>query len=154
METVAQPDQGHRDNVMQNELFEILSGLLQHEQQDNSLLRPVTCLQQIVGLEDSFVATMREALKHSICVEVPDWRTVHDVQAKGTENGKIDGCVELFHESGLLCFSGNAEMNGKGTNHALHEELAGEAQDNGVEGDKREISFALAILDWFASRSV
>lgn len=154
MEAVAQPDQSHSDNMMQNKLFEILSGLLQHEQQDNGLLCPVTRLQQIVGLEDSFVATVGETLKHSICVEVPDWRAVHDVQAKGTENGKIDGCVELFHESGLFCFSGNSEMNGKGTNHALHEKLAGEAQDNGVEGDESKIGFALAILDRFASRSV
>lgn len=108
MEAVTQPDQGHCDNVMQDQLFEILSGLLQHEQQDNGLLCPVAGLQQIVGLEDSFVATVRETLKHGICVEVPDWRTVHDVQAKGTENGKVDGSVELLHESGLLCFSGNA----------------------------------------------
>lgn len=45
-------------------------------------------------------------------------------------------------------------MIGKGTNHALHEELAGEAQDDGVEGDKGKISFALAILNWLARRRV
>lgn len=154
METVAQPDQGHGDNVMQNELFEILSGLLQHEQQHDGLLCPITCLQQIVSLEDSFVAAVREAFKHGICVEVPDGRAAHNVQAKGTEDGKVDGRVELLHESSLLCFSSDAQMNGEGTDHALHEEFASEAQNNGVEGDKSKICLALAILSWFASRSV
>lgn len=154
MEAVAQPDQSQGNDVMQHQLFEILPRLLQHEQQHNGLLSPITRLQQIVSLEDSLVTAVRETLKHGIRVEIPDGRATHDVQAKGTENGKVDGRVELLHESGLFCFSLDAQTDGQRTDHALHEKLAREAQDDGVEGDKSEISLSLAILNWLAGRGV
>jgi hypothetical protein len=154
METVAQPDQSQSNDMMQDQLFEILSRLLQHEQQHNSLLSPITRLQEIVSLEDGLVGAVRETLKHGIRVEVPDGRATHDVQPKGTENGKVHGRVELLHEPGLLCFPQNAQTNGQRADHALHEELAGEAQDDGVKGDKGEISLSLAILNWLAGRGV
>jgi hypothetical protein len=154
MEAVAQPDQSQSNDMMQDQLFEILSRLLQHEQQHNSLLSPITRLQKIVSLEDSLVGAVREPLKHGIRVEVPDWRAAHDVQAKRTEDGKVHGRVELLHESGLFCFPQDAETNGQRADHALHEELAGEAQDNGVEGYKGEIGLALAVLNWLAGRGV
>jgi hypothetical protein len=154
MEAITQPDQSKSDDMMQHQLFEILSRLFQHEQQHNSLLSPITRLQKIVSLKDSLVGAMREALKHGICVEVPDGRATHDVQAKGTEDGKVHGCVELLHESCLFCFSHNAQTDSQRADHALHEEFAGEAQDDGVESNKGEISLALAILDWLTSRGV
>ena len=154
MEAITQPDQSQSNDMMQHQLFEILPRLLQHEQQHNSLLSPITRLQKIISLEDSLVTAVRETLKHGIRVEIPDRRATHNVQAKRTENGKVTGRVELLHKSGLFCFSLNAQTDGQGTNHALHEELAREAQDDGVEGDKGEIGLALAILDWLAGRGV
>lgn len=154
MEAVTQPDQSQSNDMMQDQLFEIFPRLLQHEQQHNSLLSPVARLQQIVSLEDSLVTAVRETLKHGIRVEIPDGRATHDVQAKGTEDGKVNGRVELLHESGLFCFSLDAQTDGQRTDHALHEELAGEAQDDGVEGDKGEICLSLSVLNWLTSRCV
>lgn len=146
VEAVAQPDQGERDNVMQNQLLEIFTRLFEHQEQDNGLLCPVTGLQQIVCLEDALVAAVREALEHGRRVEVPDRAAAHDIQSKGAEDAKVDCRVELLHESCLLGLALDAETDGQRTDHTLHEELACEAQDNGIEGDECKVSLALAIL--------
>lgn len=112
VETVAQPDQSERNHMMQNQLFEILSRLLQHQQQYNSLLSPVTRLQQIVSFKHSFMTAVRESLEHGCRVEIPHWRAAHDVQAKGSKNGKVNGSVELLHETCLFCFALDAEADG------------------------------------------
>ena len=51
MEAIAQPDERKRDYMMENELFEVLSRLLEHQYQHDGLLRPIARLQQVVGLE-------------------------------------------------------------------------------------------------------
>lgn len=112
MEAVAQPDQCQRDYVMQNQLFEILPGLLEHKQQDKALLRPVARLQQIIRFEQAFMAAVREALEHAARVEIPHRAPAHDVQAKGPENAEIDGRVELLHEAALLATALDAQAEG------------------------------------------
>lgn len=151
VEAIAQPDERERDDMMQHELLEVLPRLLQLQHQYNRLLRPVRSLQQVVRLEESVVRAVREALVHACRVEVPDWRARHDVQAEGAEDGEVDGCVELFHEAGLLCAGFDSGGDRDGTDEALHEELAGKGQDYGVEGDEGEVLLALAVLSRVAN---
>lgn len=146
MKAVAQPDQGQSDDVMQDQLFEILARFLEHQQQHNGLLGPITRLQQVIRLEQAFVRAVGETLKHGGRVEIPDWRSLHDVQTKGAKDCKVDGRVELLHESGLLCFFADAQTDCQWADHALHQKLSGKGQDDGVESHKSKIGFSLAVL--------
>lgn len=94
---------------------------------------------------------VREILKHGSRVEVPHRGAAHDVQTERTVNAKVESGIKLLHKSRLLCPTLNAQANGQWSNHALHEELAGEAEYNGVEGHKGEIGLALGILNGFTS---
>lgn len=89
---------------------------------------------------------MRESFVHARRVEIPDRRPAHDEQPQGAENAKVDGGVELFHEPTHLPLLAYPQPNGQGTNEALHEKLAGEGEDDGVEGDEGEVLRALAVL--------
>jgi len=71
MEPVAQPDQADSDDVVGDQLLEILPRLLQHQQQHNSLLGPVTSLEKVVRLDNGFVGTVGETFVHADGVEVP-----------------------------------------------------------------------------------
>lgn len=102
MKPVAQPNQCQRDNMMPHQLPEIFPGLLEHQTQYQSLLGPVSCLQQIVGLEDRLVGAIGKGLVHARRVEIPDRRAVHHVQTEGTEDAKIDSGVRLFQKAVLL----------------------------------------------------
>lgn len=55
VEPVAQRNKGESDNVVSNELLEVLSWLLQLQKENDSLLRPVTGLEQVIGLEKTLV---------------------------------------------------------------------------------------------------
>lgn len=89
MEAITQPDQGQSDDMMQHQLLEILPRLLQHEQQDQTLLSPVTGLKQVVCLEQAFMRLMREVLKHGSCVEIPHRGAAHDIQTERTVDTKV-----------------------------------------------------------------
>lgn len=154
VEAVAQPDQGQGDNVVQDQLLEILAWLLQHQQQDQGLLSPVTGLQQVVGLEQTLVGVVREILEHASRVEVPDGGSRHDIQAEWTVDAKVHGRVELLHEARLLGAALDSPSDGQWTDESLHEELAGEAEDDSVEGHKGEIGLSLSIVNWFIGGSV
>lgn len=147
VETIAQPDEGEGDDVMQDQLLKVLSRLLQHQQQDQALLGPVAGLEQIVGLEQTLVGAMGEAFEHARCVEVPDGGARHDVHAKGTVQAKVDGRVELLHEAALFGAAADAQTDGQGADHALHQKLTGKAQHNRVKGDKGKVGLALGVLD-------
>ena len=89
---------------------------------------------------------MRETLVHSGRVEIPHWRAAHDIHPKRPEEGKIDGGVELLHESVLLGPLLNSPSDRERPDQSLHEKLSGERQHDGVESDKREVFGSLAIL--------
>lgn len=146
MEPVTAPDQSQGDEVVCNEFFEVLAGLFQTKQKHNHLLRPVTCLQQVVSLEDGLVRLMRESLVHGLRVEVPHGRPAHDIQAKGSVYGEVHGGVKLLHEPGLLGAVPDAEADRNRPDEALHEKFAREREDNGVEGHEGEVACAFAIL--------
>lgn len=146
MEAVAQPNQADCDDVMCNQLFEVLSRLLEHQEQHNGLLRPVAGLKQIVCLEDGVMCPVREALVHAGRIEVPHRRARHDPDAKWTVQAKVQSCIGLLHEARLLGPALDAAINGNRADQPLHTELAREAQDNDVETDKGEVACPLAIM--------
>jgi hypothetical protein len=72
MEAVTQPNQSHCDEMMRNKFLEIFSRLLQHQQQNNHLLSPVTGLQEVVGFEEAVVALMRKSIIKGGCIKKPN----------------------------------------------------------------------------------
>ena len=147
MEAVTAPNQSQGDEVVCNKFLEVLAGLFQSKQKYNHLLRPVARLQQVVGLEDGFVRLVRETLIHGLRVEVPNRRPAHDIQAEGPVDGEVHGGVKLFHKSGLLGARLDAAADRNRPDEALHKELAGEREDNGIEGHEGEVASTFAILD-------
>lgn len=152
MESVAQRNERQRDDMMSDQLFEVFSRFLQLQHQNNRLLRPVARLDQIVCFEEPFQRFMRVCLKHASRVEVPDRRPSHDIQSKWTEDGKVHGRIDLFHEARLFRPSSDPTGNCHWADEALHEKLAGEGEDDDIEGHKGEIATSLAILHWVRGR--
>lgn len=153
MEPIAQPNKRQRDDVVQHQLLEVLARLLQLQHQHDRLLRPVCRLQQVVGLEVRLVGAVREALVHASRVEVPDGCARHDPEAERSEDGEVHGCVCLLHEARLFSTALDSGADGQGQDQALHAELAGEGEDDGVESDERKVLLALAILCYVADVS-
>ena len=149
VEAVAQGDQGQADNVVADELLEVFAGLLHAQEQDDGLLGPVGGLEQVVELEVGLVGLVGEGLVHAVRVEVPDGGAAHDVHAGGTQDAKVDGRVHLLHVAGLLAARLEAVPLGHRTQDLLHDELAREGQDDGVEGDEGDVPETLAILGDF-----
>lgn len=110
------------------------------------MLSPVACLQKVVGLDDSLVRPVREVFVHANGVEVPDRRSRHDIDAKGTVDAEVQRCVGLFHEAGLLVAILDAKVQGNGPDESLHAEFAGETQDDDVEADKGKVPAAFSIV--------
>lgn len=146
VEAVAQANQGQSNNVVEHQLLVIFPRRLELEQQDQPLLQPVRCLQEIVRLEPGIMRTVWEALVHARNVKVPHRRPTHHVQSQRAKEGKVHGGVELFHEAVLLRFLPNPTAGRNGSDDPLHQELAGEGEDDGVEGHKGEVLRSFAIL--------
>ena len=89
--------------------------------------------------------SVRESLKHSRRIKIPKWTPRHHVQAEGPKDRKVHGSVHLLHKSALLVSASNAIPEGKWSDEALHEELAREAEDDGIEGDEGHVVWTLAI---------
>jgi hypothetical protein len=146
MEAVAQPDERKRNDVVQHQLLEVLTRFLQLQHQHDSLLRPVRRLQQIVSLEVRLVSAMRESLVHASRVEVPHGCARHDPESERSKDGKVHCRVRLLHEARLFPTALDSCADCEGSDQALHAELAGEGEDDGVERDESEVLLALAIL--------
>ena len=136
--------------MVQDQLLEVLARLLQLQHQHDRLLRPVGRLQQVVGLEVRLVSAVWESLVHASRVEVPNGRARHDPESEWSENSKVHGCECLLHEASLLSAALDTSADGQGQDQALHAELAGEGEDDGVESDESKVLLALAILRWVA----
>lgn len=89
---------------------------------------------------------MRVRFEHGRRVEIPDRSSRHHVQAKRPEYRKVDCCVDLLHEAVLLGAGADAEVDGERANNSLHEELAGEGEDDNIECHKGEVARPFAIL--------
>lgn len=146
MEPVAQRNKRQGHDMMPHKLLEVLPPLLQAEQHDNGLLRPVRGLDQVIHLELRLVRLVREVLIHPPRVEVPDGRAAHHPDARGAHDAKVHGRVHLLHEALLLAARVDARGAREGPEELLHDELAREGQDDGVKGDERNVPEALAVL--------
>ena len=89
VKAVAQPDERQSNDMVRHEFFEVFSWLLQHEEQHNHLLCPVTCLEQVVCLEQAFVLSIRERLVHWCRAKIPQRRAVHHIESEGAKDGKV-----------------------------------------------------------------
>jgi len=147
VEPVAQPNKGESDNVVSNKLFKVLSWLLQLQKENDSLLRPVTGLEQVIGLEKAVVRSMRKPFEHGSCVEVPDIGAAHNVKTEGTEDGKIDGGIHLLHEPGRFALSADSAVPGQRTDQTLHQKLARERENNRVEAAECNILRTFTVLN-------
>lgn len=105
VEAVAEPDEGKADHMVADELIVVLAGLFEAEDEDNRLLGPVGALEEVVKLDDSFVAAVGKVGVHAGRVVVPDGGLAHDVETGRAEKGKVDGCVSLLHEARLLALA-------------------------------------------------
>lgn len=146
VEAVAEADEGQADNVVADELLVVLARLLHAQDEDEGLLGPVGGLEEVVELDDGLVGLVGEVLVHAAGVEVPNGRAAHDVQAGRAEKEEVDGRVRLLHEASLLG-AAQAGASRKGPQELLHDKLAGKGEHNGVECDKGNVPFALAIVD-------
>jgi len=102
VEPVAQVNEGQSDDMVCHKLLEVLARLLHAQHQDNSLLRPVRSLEQVVELEDGLVGLVREGLVHASRVEIPYRSSAHDIDARRSHECKIEGRVHLLHKACLL----------------------------------------------------
>lgn len=89
---------------------------------------------------------MRICFEHSRRIEVPHRCPIHDIQAVGPEDRKVDGCIDLFHEAGLLGAGADPRVNGERADDSLHEEFAGKGENNDIEGHEGDVTGTFAIL--------
>ena len=146
VESVTQPDQRESDDVMSHQLLEILPRFLQQQGKNDELLCPVASLQQVVRFEQPFVCSVREPFKHPRGIEVPHWSPAHDEQTKRTEDAEVHGRVHLFHEPILFRSRLDPICERHGPDEPLHEEFAGEGEDDDVKSHEDEVVGALAVV--------
>ena len=125
VKAVAEEDERERDNVVADKLLEVLAGLLHAENEDNGLLGPVGGLKEVIEFEETALGAVGKRLVHAARVEVPDGCLAHDVHAQRSKDGEVDSGVSLLHEASLLSLPETGAA-GYGTQHLLHDELAGE----------------------------
>jgi len=144
VESVAAANQRKTDDVMGHELTEVLARLLHTEDKDNGLLGPVGGLEEVVELDNSLLVPVGKILVHAAGVEVPDGRLAHDVHSGGTQDAEVECRIRLLHEPGGFATRKTSEAS-HGAEDFLHEELAGEGEDNGVKDDKGNIPVAFSV---------
>jgi hypothetical protein len=89
---------------------------------------------------------MRICFEHSRRVEVPHRCPRHDIQAVRPKDRKVDGCIDLFHEAGLLGAGADPSVNGERADDSLHEEFAGKGENDDIEGHEGEVTGTFPIL--------
>lgn len=145
MEPIAQPDECQCDDVVSDKLLEVLSGFLQLQHQHNRLLGPITGLEQVICLEERFMFSVRETLKHGSRVEIPNIRSFHYIKTERPENSKVDGRVDLLHESRCLAFTADARESCQGPDHTLHQKFSSERQHDRIERHESDILGAFSV---------
>ena len=149
VEAVAERDEGQSDDVVAHELLEVLTRLLHAQEEDDGLLGPVGSLEEVVELDSASCDDVGNALYMPRVLKYQTGVRLMTYMPSGTEDAKVDGRVHLLHETGLLALA-EASSASRWAQYLLHDELASEREDNGVEGDKGNVPFTLAILVRFA----
>jgi hypothetical protein len=98
VETIAKRNEGQGYYVMPNKFLEVFAWLFHSQHENYGLLRPISCLEQIVDFEYALMRLVWIILIHPTCVEIPDRGTTHHIYASWTHDTEVDGCVHLFHE--------------------------------------------------------
>lgn len=145
MEAVGESNEGERDEMVHDEFFIVLAGLLEPEEEDYHLLSPESGLEEIVELELGLVRLVGVFLVEGARVEVPDGRLVHDIETKGAHEGDVEGRVGLLEETADLALLLEAADVGKWAEDLFHDEFAGEGEDDGEEGDEEHILETFAV---------
>lgn len=146
MEPVAQGDEGDGDDVMRHKLLEVLPTLLQAQKHDQSLMKPVRRLEQIVELEAYLVGLVRECFVHAAGVEIPHRRATHHIQTRRSQEQAVQHRVRLLYEAGLLPARPEPIVKSERTKDFLADEISREREDDGVESYEGNIPRTLAIL--------
>lgn len=147
MKPVAQGNQSQGNNMVSHKLLEILPRLFQHQEENNGLLRPVAGLEEVIGLEQAVVLSVRVPFKHGRRIEVPDIRPAHHVQTKRSEDSEVHRSIYLLHEPGCFPLGRDPTVHGERTNHPLHNDLARKGEHNGVKRDESNVLWTLPIHD-------
>ena len=143
---VAEIDQADGDDVVGDQLLEVLSRLFLAEQHDDDLLDPKGGLEQVVELEDGSVSGVRVCLVHASRLEEPEpGRLLHRVQPERANEGDVARRVHLLSETRLLAPRLDPAEHGQRPQHLVHDKLAGEGQDDGVEDDEGKVPRSLAV---------
>lgn len=82
---------------------------------------------------------MGKPFEHGSCIKVPDVGAAHNVKTEGTEDGKIDGGIHLLHEPGRFTLSADSTECGQRTDHALHQKLTRERENDRVKAAESNI---------------
>ena len=90
---------------------------------------------------------VRVRLVHASRLEEPEpGRLLHRVQPEGANEGNVARRVHLLGETRLLAPRLDAAEHGQRPQHLVHDELAGEGQEDGVKEDEGKIPRSLAVL--------
>jgi len=92
------------------------------------------------------MGSMRILLPECPCIEVPDWRMVHDIQPIRPKNGVIHRGIGLFHKPSDLALLVDTAPNSNGANDSLHDELAGESEEYRIEEYEEHVLLAFTVL--------
>jgi hypothetical protein len=88
---------------------------------------------------------MRKSFEHGRSVEVPERAFRHNIESKGAEDGEIECCIYLLHESPLLCAAFYPTFYRRWADESLHHKLPGKTEDHGVKCHEGNIRLTLAI---------
>lgn len=103
MKAIAKRDQRDRDAMMHNQLSEIPPSALEPEDHNQRLHDPKRSLQQIIRLRYALKNRVRIPGVQADGVEVPRRRRrVHDVEARGPREARVQGDVGLLCEARLF----------------------------------------------------
>lgn len=152
VEAVAEPDEGHAEDMVHDKLLEVLARGLHAKHQHDGLLGPEGGLEQVVELDHTLVGFVRVRLVHAARVEVPHGCAAHDVHTHHAQRTRVQGHVNLLHEANLLATGPHTAPPCQWPDQLLHDELARERKHHRVEGHKGKVPASLCILDGFVRR--
>merc|ERR1712225_75010 len=130
---------------MKDKLYEIAPRLLESEDHDEKLLEPVRELEEVEELELWEHPPVRVVDPEGAGIVPPDWQLAHDPQTPDTGAAPVHEGIALLCESLDLCRSPDAALDGEGACDVEDRELADEAEDDDIKGEKGQVGIPLAV---------
>lgn len=145
MEDVGGPHKQQCDDVVEDHLVVVLSGLLELQREDAGLLGPECSLAEVEHLEQEGVVDVWVGLVHGVGSEEPQVGVVHDVNAEWAGQTVVEDVEELLDDT-LASVSGrDAEPAGYRAEHHVEHELAQKREEDHVEEHEGEVLDALGV---------